>query len=544
LPDQVLLSHFFIKIDGEDAPQDLMNNLIEVTVEDSIHLPDYFAIRLHDPQLRWVDSDTLAAGKVVQISASGRQGSTTETLITGEITAAEPDFESDGVPALTIQGYDRSHRLHRGRKTRSFVQMTDSDIAERIAQEEGLRAEVDATRQVHDYVFQNNESNMAFLYARAVHIGCELYVQDRTLHFCDRGDDDGPELDWGDNLRSFRPRLTTARQESEVVVRGWDPKRKREIVGRVTQGEGGPEIGESRSGSEVASEAFQKDGKLLVVDRPVADQTEAEGLAQALFDELTSSFVKARGVASGDPRLRAGKMVTVSSVGDRFSGRYHITATTHRYRAEDYTTVFHVTGKHPRTLCHLLESQERGEMGAVVGIVTNNDDPEGMGRVKVKYPWLAEDEESAWARVASFMAGKDRGAFFLPEVNDEVLLAFDHGNIHRPYVIGVLWNGEDQPPEANSTVLDGSGQVVQRIIKSRSGHTILLDDTSGGGGITISDRAGNQIVIDSGSNAMKVEIQGNLEISAKGKVTIKGDAGVEISSSANVDVKGAIVKLN
>ena len=237
-------------------------------------------------------------------------------------------------------------------------------------------------------------------------------------------------------------------------------------------------------------------------------------------------------------------MVTVGSVGDRFSGRYHITATTHSYRAEDYTTVFHVTGKQPRTLCHLLEGEEKGEIGAVVGIVTNNDDPEGMGRVRVKYPWLAEDEESAWARVVSFMAGKDRGAFFLPEVNDEVLLAFDHGSVHRPYVIGVLWNGEDAPPEANSTVLDGSGQVVQRIIKSRSGHVILLDDTSGGGGITIKDRAGNQIVIDSGSNAMKIEIQGNLEISSQGKVTIKGDAGVEISSSANVDVKGAMVKLN
>ena len=544
MPDQALLSQFFIKIDGEDAPRDLMNSLIEVTVEESIHLPDYFAIQLHDPELHWVDAETLAEGKVIEISASGREGSATETLITGEITAVEPDFGSDAIPTLTVQGYDRSHRLHRGRQTRSFVQMTDSDIAERIAQEEGLRAEVDATRQVHDYVFQNNESNMAFLYARAVRIGYELYVQDRTLHFCEAGDDDGPELDWGSNLRSFRPRLTTARQESEVIVRGWDPKRKREIVGRVTQGEGGPEIGESRSGSEVASEAFQKDGTLLVADRPVADQTEAEGLAQALFDELTSSFVKARGVASGDPRLRAGKMVTVQSVGDRFSGRYHITATTHSYRAEDYVTVFHVTGKHPRTLCHLVEGEEKAEIGAVVGIVTNNDDPEGMGRVKVKYPWLAEDEESAWARVASFMAGKDRGAFFLPEVNDEVLLAFDHGNVHRPYVIGGLWNGEDTPPEATSTVLDGSGQVVQRMIKSRSGPTILLDDTSGGGGITIKDRAGNQIVIESGSNAMKIEIQGNLEISAKGKVTIKGDAGVEISSSANVDVKGAMVKLN
>jgi uncharacterized protein involved in type VI secretion and phage assembly len=167
-----------------------------------------------------------------------------------------------------------------------------------------------------------------------------------------------------------------------------------------------------------------------------------------------------------------------------------------------------------------------------------------MGRVKVKYPWLTDDEESAWARVVSFMAGKDRGAFFLPEVNDEVLLAFDHGNVHRPYVLGVLWNGQDKPPESNSVVLDGSGQVVQRIIKSRAGHTIILDDTSGGGGITVVDRAGNKIAIDSGSNALNIEVKGNLEISAKGKVTIKGDAGVEISSSANVDVKGAMIKLN
>jgi phage protein D len=544
VPDNQLLSQFFIKIGGQDAPEELMDSLVEVTVEDSIHLPDMFAIRLHDPRLRWVDSDTLAEGKLIEISASARQGTRVEKLITGEITAVEPDFGADGIPALTVQGYDRSHRLHRGRHTRSFVQMTDSDIAQKIAQEEGLTAEVDSTRQVHDYVFQNNESNMAFLYARAVRIGYELYVQDKTLHFSEPGDDEGPTLEWGANLRSFRPRLTTARQESEVVVRGWDPKAKREIVGRATEGQGAPEIGESRAGSQVASDAFQKDGKVLVVNRPVGDQTEAEGLARALFDELASSFVKASGVASGDPRLRAGKVVSVEAVGDRFSGRYHLTATTHRYRAQDYVTMFHVTGKRPRTLSQLLEGQVSDEVGVVVGIVTNNDDPEGMGRVRVKYPWLADDEESAWARVVSFMAGKDRGAFFLPEVNDEVLLAFDHGNVHRPYVLGVLWNGKDKPPESNSVVLDGSGQVVQRIIKSRAGHTILLDDTSGGGGITIVDRADNKIAIDSGSNAMSIEVKGNLEIKANGKVTIKGDAGVEISSSANVDVKGAVVKLN
>lgn len=552
MADQQLLSHFFIKIDGDDAPEQLMDNLVEVTVEDSIHLPDMFAIRLHDPELHWVDSQTLAEGKVVEISAVAREGTRPEKLFTGEITAVEPDFGADGIPALTIQGYDRSHRLHRGRQTRSFVQMTDSDIAQRIAQEEGLTGEVDATRQVHDYVFQNNETNMAFLYGRAVRIGYEIYVEDRTLHFSEVGDDAGPTLEWGANLRSFRPRLSTARQESEVVVRGWDPKTKRAIVGRATSGEGAPKIGESRSGSELASEAFQKDGKLLVADRPVSDQTEAEGLAQAIFDEQASSFVKATGVATGNPRLRAGKVVEIEAVGDRFSGRYQLTATTHTYRAEEYVTRFEVTGRHPRTLCQSLNGDEAAEMGVVVGVVTNNDDPEGMGRVRVKYPWLSDSEESAWARVVSFMAGNDRGAFFLPEVNDEVLLAFDHGNVHRPYVLGALWNGKDKTPESTSTVLDGSGQVVQRIIKSRAGHTILLDDTSGGGGITIVDKAGNKIAIDSGSNALTIEVQGdldiksqaNLNITANGKVTIKGDAGAELSSSGNVDVKGAMVKLN
>jgi uncharacterized protein involved in type VI secretion and phage assembly len=158
--------------------------------------------------------------------------------------------------------------------------------------------------------------------------------------------------------------------------------------------------------------------------------------------------------------------------------------------------------------------------------------------VKVKFPWLADDEESTWARIASPMAGQGRGFYFLPEVNDEVLVAFEHGDIHRPYVLGVLWNGRDSPPKPNSDVLNGSGQVVQRIIKSRAGHTIILDDTSGGGGITIVDRAGNEIVIDSGSNAMRLKVKGDLEIEAQGKVTIKGQAGVEVTSSGNVNVKG------
>ena len=94
--------------------------------------------------------------------------------------------------------------------------------------------------------------------------------------------------------------------------------------------------------------------------------------------------------------------------------------------------------------------QDRSRIyGVVVGIVTNNQDPDGMGRIKVKLPRISGEDESNWARVVSFMAGKEMGAFFLPEVEDEVLVAFEHGDINQPYVIGSLWNGVDAPPLKN-----------------------------------------------------------------------------------------------
>ena len=112
--------------------------------------------------------------------------------------------------------------------------------------------------------------------------------------------------------------------------------------------------------------------------------------------------------------------------------------------------------------------------GVVVGIVTNNKDPESLHRVKIRFPWLDQDNESHWARVASLMAGNGRGAYFLPEVDDEVLVAFEHGCVDYPYVVGALWNGKDKPPESNS-----DGLNKHRTIQSRSGHIIRLNDKAG-----------------------------------------------------------------
>lgn len=194
--------------------------------------------------------------------------------------------------------------------------------------------------------------------------------------------------------------------------------------------------------------------------------------------------------------------------------------------------------------------------GVVVGIVTNNKDPDGVGRVKVKFPWLSTDDESAWARVASPMAGKERGIFFLPEVDDEVLVVFEHGDVNMPYIIGSLWNGVDLPPETND---DGKNNI--RMIKSRSGHTITIDDTEGGEKIEIADKTGNNtITIDTKNNKLSFKSDKDIEISApNGKVSINANdfevkasssakveasIGIDLKASGTMNIKGATVNIN
>ncbi|MGM9489717.1 phage baseplate assembly protein V [Ideonella sp. YS5] len=171
--------------------------------------------------------------------------------------------------------------------------------------------------------------------------------------------------------------------------------------------------------------------------------------------------------------------------------------------------------------------------GVVCGVVTNNQDPDGLHRVKVRYPWLNLEDESHWARVATPMAGNARGVYFLPEVDDEVLVAFEHGSLEHPYVIGALWNGQDKPPEDNQ---DGCND--NRSIHSRSGHVIRLSDKSGDERVEIIDKTGNnRVVIHSQDNSIQVEATGDISVkSTSGRVKIEG-VGIDIKSSADVQIE-------
>ena len=194
--------------------------------------------------------------------------------------------------------------------------------------------------------------------------------------------------------------------------------------------------------------------------------------------------------------------------------------------------------------------------GVVVGIVTNNQDPENMHRVKVRFPWLSNDVESNWARVAAPMSGKDRGAYFLPEVDDEVLVAFEHGLVDHPFVVGSLWNGKDGAPESNA-----DGENNHRTLRSRSGHVLRFNDKSGNETIEIIDKTGNnKVTIDSAKNTITIEANSDITIkSTTGKLTMqangiemKSQMGVSVEAAQNMDlkanamvtVKGAMIRLN
>jgi uncharacterized protein involved in type VI secretion and phage assembly len=547
-----LLSHFYVKLGGANAPDDFMRDIITIDVESSLHLPDMATLVLHDTGLRWVDDNRLAPGVTVEVAAEGPHGE--QTLFDGEIVELEPEFDAS-IQRLTVRAFDRLHRLARGRHVRTFQNVSDADLVKKLAREAGLDAKVDAASLVHPYLLQRGETNLEFLRGRALSLGQLLYVQGKTLH-CVAPPENAPAvpLEWGKTMSRFLPRLTTIGQVEEVLARGWDPDQRRELLGQARKGRSAPRVGDGRGGGEVAKQAFQIAAQEVLLDTPIRSQATADQAAQAAADRVASRFIEAQGTCAGNPALRAGARATIDAVGQRFGGDYLVTAATHRYGANvGYSVEFSASGLHPATLLDLLRGEEshRPMVGLMIGVVTDNRDPDNHGRVKVKYPCWSAEHASDWARVVAVGGGPERGIEFLPEVNDEVLVGFEMGDHHFPYILGGLWNGRDEPPLPQAQVVE-EGRVRRRVVRSRTGHTIVFDDENGGGGITIEDRKGNTIALDSKKDALTIEVKGDATVKARGSLTLQATRAIEIKGmgvkidggSGTVDVKGSLINLN
>jgi uncharacterized protein involved in type VI secretion and phage assembly len=192
--------------------------------------------------------------------------------------------------------------------------------------------------------------------------------------------------------------------------------------------------------------------------------------------------------------------------------------------------------------------------GMAIGLVTQNQDPEGLCRVKIRFPWHDKPSESYWARLAMPMAGNDRGVVLIPEVGDEVLVAFEREDLRFPFVLGALWNGKDKPPYAND-----DGKNDKRIIQSRKKHYLLFDDGAKGvvelkhekgrkitlddTGIAVQDENGNVFRVDSASGAMTIESKGPLKIKGT-TITLEATGTLEVKASATLTIRGSLVQIN
>ena len=191
--------------------------------------------------------------------------------------------------------------------------------------------------------------------------------------------------------------------------------------------------------------------------------------------------------------------------------------------------------------------------GVAVALVTQNQDDEGLCRVKVRYPWHEKPRESYWARLAVPMAGGGRGTVMIPEVGDEVLVAFEREDLRFPYVLGALWNGQDKPPLAND-----DGKNDKRTITSRKNHHLTFDDGTQGvvelahengsvvrfsdDSIELKDPQGNQLKIEK-SGAITVQANGQLNIKAAA-ITIEASGTLELKANATLTVRGSLVNIN
>jgi len=540
-----------VAIDGQPLPDPVAHLLTSAIIDGNQNQPDLFSIRFRDPNHEVLQKTGAKIGSKVVIKAFSTKSPGGDQLLTGDVTSLEVEHNGSGTFTV-LTGYDESHRLNRGRISQTYQNVTYSDIATTVAKRAGLTpGQIDATTPVYDWVAQDNTNDWSFLQRLAKEVGYEVVVVDGQLHFRSptpsadapaggdlSGQDSATQLTMGSNLLRLRGVITSGDQVSEVHVRGWDPKAKQSIVGTAQAGTSNASSG---SGTTPGSLAQVFGSPILTsVDVPYSSQAEADKAAQSLADHVGNGFAEIHGVARGNAKLKAGSAISLSLAGDPFDGRYVLTSTRHQLDSDDgYTTAFSVTGKNQRSLLGLASGGTGGTgsggssqkiPGVVIAIVTDVNDPENLARVKVTYPWLSDGYGSDWVRVAQFGAGPERGAVFLPEVGDEVLVAFDHGDPRLAFVIGSLYNGMDTPPLGDGLIDGTSGHVNRRGIVSKDSHMLVFFDGPSQDGVAL-------MTGDHGLRVSLNQTNTEIKISSEGKITISGDADVTVSSQADLTVQ-------
>ncbi|WP_372365482.1 phage late control D family protein [Candidatus Uabimicrobium sp. HlEnr_7] len=264
-----------------------------------------------------------------------------QPVFSGEIVAIDFEF-SENLSTISIRGYDRLHRLQLEDKTRTFTEIKDSDLAQKIAGDWGLSNQVESTQTVYPYLCQNNQHDLEFLLQRAKRIRYELGVDDKKLFFRKSKENSGSvaSLEYKVHFSNFSPTLSTVYRGSKVKVQGWDVKNKAVISGQSSSGQKVSQMGAKSAGDSLTKKAFKKSSTTIVGEN-IIDATEAKTIAGAQYNASLIETVEGEGHCMGNPVIRIGKTIELLGIG-RLSGVYYVFSTTHRIDDSGYTTSFGV----------------------------------------------------------------------------------------------------------------------------------------------------------------------------------------------------------
>ncbi|HEY0015347.1 MAG TPA: phage baseplate assembly protein V [Longimicrobium sp.] len=483
-------------------------------------------------------------GEPLTVTLAGDDGAVF-TAFQGEVAAGSQSHLAHESARFSLEAVSLSARMQAHRATAYYPEHTLADVVSAV----GATLVGSAAGGPLDYV-QHGESDFDFLVRVADDHGCLVRATAEGVEVRTGFNDAGWELAWGTNLFALTSHCRPVNAGFKGAAYQVADKKDHRFHGvrkdPPTTGGAGALVGAARrlsrelaGGGDPHVDETASRAPRLAAFRDALERESQRALGGAVLVEGASSHL---GLTAGDTvRISGGESWKLPMV-----GAFGLVRVTHRFDGQQYGNEFTATPWSGYTAAR--RPPRRTVEGLVTAEVTDNRDPKRMGRVRLRYRWQDAGKQTHWVRVAAPHAGNGRGQLFAPEVGDEVLVAFEHGDPERPYVLGSLWNGKDVGPHADEH------PDVKRII-TRSGNTIQMIDTGGRETIEIFSAKGQclvQLTNDhDGTPTLTLHSEGDLSIEAKGEIRlsceklvekVKGDAAREVGGDATVKVAGALVE--
>ena len=451
----VSLPHLVVAVNGAPLDEAGVHALGSVRVQQRLSCPSQCELVFVDPPGASDIVSVFSPGNRLRLAASGQPG----PLFVGEVTAVEHVYGAANERELRVRAYDHLHRLRKRQPVRAHVQLTPQDLARELVVDLDLTVEASEPGPLWQRLFQHDQSDLALLVDVTEQCGLYCILREDVLHLSSlAGMGDPVPLVLGESLHEASLEVNGDPACRSVTATGWNALRVETHQSTASSAREG-----RTAAAHVSPDRLGGNGERSLTGRGVETARHAEALAQAELDRRIANEVTFQGVAEGDTRLQPGTPVDISGVADRLAGRYVLTAATHIIdHRRGYVTELSTVPPPPRP-------RPVGTV-ATLGLVTQVNDPENLGRVRVRLS-AYEDLDTEWMQVLSAGAGGGKGLTMLPNVDDQVLVLFSLGDPGQGVVLGGLYGMQGSPDSGVE-----SGSVRRYSLQTSGGLRVQLDD--------------------------------------------------------------------